>query len=131
MEWTLRIAGALLLGLGLAHGAFTRRFGWDRELQAVSLFTRQVFHVHHFFIGLTVALMGLLCLTCAPELVATRLGRVLAGGMAFFWGCRLLIQWFGYSSELWRGKRFETVIHGLFSLLWAFLTGLFAAVAAA
>jgi hypothetical protein len=35
---------------------------------------------------------------------------------------RLFVQFFGYSAELWRGQRRETVIHWLFALLWSWLT---------
>jgi hypothetical protein len=32
------------------------------------------------------------------------------------------VQFFGYSSSLWKGKPFETTVHVGFSMLWAFLT---------
>jgi hypothetical protein len=31
----------------------------------------------------------------------------------------------GYSLEHWRGKRFETFMHILFSILWLYLTAVF------
>jgi hypothetical protein len=34
-------------------------------------------------------------------------------------------QFFGYSSQLWRGKPFETFAHIAFTLFWAWLTTLF------
>ena len=52
--------------------------------------------------------MGLLCVTSADAMASTDLGRRASQGFAMFWGVRLLIQLFGYSPELWRGKRFET-----------------------
>ena len=81
--------------------------------------------VHTFFIALVVFLMGLLCLTSAVELVQTDLGKKIALGLGVFWGARLLIQFFGYSTALWRGKRFETVMHIFFSLLWIYLSIVF------
>ena len=40
-----------------------------------------------------------------------------------------MIQFFGYSSKLWRGKVFETFAHIAFTLFWAWLTALFLIVA--
>lgn len=42
-----------------------------------------------------------------------------------FWALRLFTQFFVYSPKLWRGKRFETVVHIAFSMLWTYATGLF------
>jgi hypothetical protein len=81
--------------------------------------------VHTFFIGLTVFLMGLLCLTSSTELFNTPLGSKISLGLGAFWASRLYVQFFGYSSQLWKGKIFETTIHVLFSLLWMYLSGIF------
>lgn len=129
MKLWLQINGALLVVLALLHAVFPRRFRWKEELASVSLLTRQILHVHTFFIALTVGLMGLLCLTSATELTGTALGRTICGGLLVFWLCRLLVQFFGYSTELWRGKRFETRVHVAFALLWANFTVCFACAA--
>ena len=118
-----------MIGLALIHAFFPRRFGWKTEFASVSLLGRQMMYVHTFFIALTILLMGVLCLTSSAELVMTDLGRRVSLGLAFFWFARLVIQFFGYSSELWRGKRFETAMHVIFSLAWIYLTGVFAAAA--
>lgn len=81
--------------------------------------------VHTFFIALTVFLMGLLCLTSSNELIETNLGKNISLGLGVFWTIRLLFQFFGYSSKLWKGKTFETIMHIAFSLLWAYLTVIF------
>jgi hypothetical protein len=125
MTLQLQLIGALLVVLALLHSAFGWYFNWRREFAVVSLLNRQMMHVHTFFVAFTVGLMGLLCLTSAAELVGTPLGRRVALGMGVFWLARLLIQFFGYSASLWRGKRFETGIHVLFSLFWAYLTVIF------
>jgi hypothetical protein len=125
MTLQLQLIGALLVVLALLHSAFGWYFDWRREFAVVSLLNRQMMHVHTFFVAFTVGLMGLLCLTSAAELVGTPLGRRVALGLGVFWLARLLIQFFGYSASLWRGKRFETIIHVLFSLFWAYLTVLF------
>jgi hypothetical protein len=125
MQLQIELIGALLIILALLHAGFARYFDWRREFAVVSLINRQMMYVHTFFIAFAVLLMGVLCLTSAAELVGTALGRRVALGMGGFWLARLLIQFFGYSSTLWRGKQFETIIHVLFALLWAYLSGVF------
>lgn len=125
MEIHLKIIGLLLCVLALAHVAFPRYFNWKTELQTLSLINRQMMIVHTFFLALTVFLMGLLCFTSSKELINTRLGQTIALGFAIFWSIRLLIQFFGYSAELWKGKTFETSIHIIFSLLWLYLSYVF------
>lgn len=125
MDTHLRIIGVILIGLALIHIIFPRYFDWKKELASLSLVNRQMMGIHTFFIALTVFLMGLLCLTATAELQSTPLGKKIALGMAVFWGIRLLVQFFGYSSLLWKGKRFETAIHIIFSVLWAYLTLVF------
>ena len=122
MKTWLEINGSLLVALALLHAVFPRYFKWREDLRGASLLTRQILHVHTFFIALTVGLMGLLCLASTDALLSTPLGRQLCLGLFVFWLCRLLIQFFGYSSALWRGKRLETAAHVIFAGLWLNLT---------
>ena len=131
MKLQLELIGSAMILLALVHLAFPRYFAWKESLAGQTLLHRQVVKVHTFFIALTVFLMGLLCLTSARLLVDTVLGRRIALGLAFFWGCRLLIQLFGYSTKLWRGKPFETAVHVAATLAWVWFTAVFAWVAAA
>lgn len=128
MELQLKIIGILLIGLALLHIGFPKYFKWATELQPLSLLTRQMMQVHTFFIALVVFLMGLLCLTSAAALVHTPLGQRLSIGIGLFWGIRLFVQFFVYSPLLWKGKMFETTVHIIFSLLWAYLTFIFFAI---
>lgn len=121
----LKLIGFLLVILALLHVAFARYFNWREDFAPVSLINRQMMYVHTFFVAFTVLLMGLLCLTSAPELVGTPLGRRLALGCGIFWLARLLVQFFGYSAQLWRGKRFETFVHVVFTMLWTYLSAVF------
>ena len=125
MEIQLKLIGFFLVVLALLHAAFARYFNWRQEFAVVSLINRQMMYVHTFFIAFTVLLMGLLCLTSAAELVGTPLGHKVALGCGLFWLARLLIQFFGYSVQLWRGKRFETFVHVVFSALGTYLTAVF------
>jgi hypothetical protein len=125
MELHLKIIGWILVLLSIIHVVFPKRFNWTEELSSLSLINRQVMYVHTFFIALMVLLMGVLCLTSAKELIETDLGKKIVLGLGFFWMIRLFIQFFGYSSKLWKGKIFETTIHIIFSFLWAYLSTVF------
>lgn len=129
MELHLKIIGVLMIILSLVHILFPVYFEWKNQLQAVSLINRQMMYVHTFFIALTVLLMGLLCLSSSQELIATALGKKIAFGFGVFWCIRLFIQFFGYSSRLWKGKKFETIIHIVFSILWIYLSAVFIRIA--
>lgn len=120
-----KIIGFLLIGLALVHLIFPKYFNWKEELKSLSLINKQMMTIHTFFIALVVFLMGLLCLTSATELIETRLGKTISLGLAIFWSLRLIIQFFGYSTKLWKRKRFETIIHILFSGLWIYLSIIF------
>lgn len=125
MELHLKIIGFLLICLAGIHLIFPKYFNWDKELHSLSLMNRQMMYIHTFFIGLIVFLMGILCLTSADEIVATPLGKSIALGFGIFWIIRLFIQFFGYSSKLWKGKRFETTIHVISTLFWTYLSYVF------
>jgi hypothetical protein len=125
MEIHFKIIGSLLILLALVHVIFPKYFNWKQELSALSLANRQIMYVHSFFIALMVLLVGLLCLTSSGDLVNTTLGKRISLGIGIFWGARLLIQFVGYSSKLWKGKSFETAVHIVFSIFWTYLTSIF------
>ncbi|KFF01482.1 hypothetical protein [Chryseobacterium luteum] len=125
MELQLQITGMLLIALAFIHIIFPKYFNWEKELRSLSLINREMMRVHTLFIALTVFLMGLLCVTSPHELTEPGLGKKIALGLAVFWTTRLFIQFFGYSSELWKGKAFETVTHIIFSLFWIYISVLF------
>ena len=89
------------------------------------MINRQMMLVHTFFIVLTVFLMGVLCVTSAHALVHTSLGKNICLGLGVFWAIRLLVQLFGYSTKLWKGKVLETTVHILFSLFWIYMSVVF------
>lgn len=125
MDVLLKITGTILVVLALLHSIFPKYFNWDTELAQLSLINRQMTKVHTFFIAFVVFLMGLLCLVETTDLIDTALGKNISLGLGVFWLTRLIIQFFGYSTKLWKGKRFETVVHIIFSILWMFLSGVF------
>jgi hypothetical protein len=125
MELHLKIIGVILLALGCIHIIFPNYFRWKEQMQSLSMVNRQMMYVHTFFIALTVFLMGVLCLYSTEDILHTRLGRHISLGFFIFWVTRLFFQFFYYSPRLWRGKLFETTIHIIFALLWAYLSGIF------
>ena len=125
MELHLKITGIFLILLASAHVVFPKYFNWKQELSSLSAINRQMMYVHSFFIAFGILLMGILCLTSAAQLVETTLGKRISLGLGLFWTARLGIQFFGYSSKLWKGKMFETVIHILLATLWTYLSIVF------
>jgi hypothetical protein len=125
MHIHLNIVGILLIALAFIHVFFPKYFKWNAELNSLSLINKQMMTVHTFFIALTVFLMGLLCVTSATEIIDTNLGRNIALGLGIFWSIRLFTQFFIYSPKLWKGKKFETTMHILFSLFWAYFCFVF------
>tara|TARA_R110000868_G_scaffold231342_4_gene484722 strand:- start:890 stop:1285 length:396 start_codon:yes stop_codon:yes gene_type:complete len=122
MHIHLNIIGILLIALAAIHIFFPKYFNWNAELNSLSLINRQMMTVHTFFIALTIFLMGLLCVISANEIIETNLGRKIALGFSIFWFIRLYIQFFVYSSKLWKSKKFETSMHILFSILWIYFS---------
>ena len=127
MEIQFKLIGSVFILLAFVHAVFPKRFNWNTELGSLSLLNRQVMIIHTFFIGLTVFLMGVLCLTSSHDLVYTAFGKKISLGLGIFWAIRLYIQFFGYSAELWKGKGFETSVHIVFSLTWTYVSGVFIA----
>ncbi|RYD76723.1 MAG: hypothetical protein EOP53_14195 [Sphingobacteriales bacterium] len=125
MEFHLKFIGLTLILLALLHFSFPRYFNWKQELHSLSIINRQLMYIHAFFIAFGIFLMGLLCLTSSTEIVHTPLGKKVAIGLAIFWAVRLVIQFFGYSAETWKGKSFETIVHIFFSLYWTYMTAVF------
>lgn len=125
MTLHLEIAGWLLIVLAFAHLFFPGYFKWASELKTLSLINRQMMYIHTLFIGLVLLLMGALCVVSSKELLETALGNKIVLGLGIFWIVRLIVQFVGYSSLLWKGKKFETFVHIGFSLLWGYFSTVF------
>lgn len=125
METHFKIIGFLLISLAVIHISFPKYFNWKAELKSLSLINKQMMTVHTFFIGLTVFLMGLLCLTSADGLLHTRVGHTITLGLCIFWLIRLFFQLFIYSPKLWKGMKFETIVHVSFTIFWIYVGSVF------
>ncbi|MFE3682222.1 hypothetical protein ACFXPM_03160 [Streptomyces sp. NPDC059095] len=127
VEVQLRLVGAALVGLGVFHAVLPRVIGWPADLAGTTLLTRQVSYAHVFFIGLTCVLLGLLPCTLPGELLAgTPLGTALLVGQTVFWGTRWLFQFAVFSPRLWQGDSLRTLGHLALSILWTWVTAVFA-----
>jgi hypothetical protein len=123
----LRLAGVVMASLVVVNLLVPRRFHWREEMSRLSLVNRQIFQAHSVFLVLTLALFSALLLTCGPALLEpTRLSRAVLSGLTIFWGLRMLMQWCFYSPLIWRGHRFNTVMHYTFSVVWVYVTTVFA-----
>jgi len=128
MLLNLRIAGVVLAALVVVNLFVPWRFGWREELAKLSLLNRQIFEVHSVFLVLTLALSSALLLACGDALLEpTRLSRAVLLGLTIFWAVRMAMQWWFYSPDIWRGNRFFTVMHVVFSATWIYMTGVFGA----
>ena len=124
----LRLAGVVMASLVVVNLLVPRRFHWREEMSRLSLVNRQIFQAHSVFLVLTLALFSALLLTCGPALLEpTRLSRAVLSGLTVFWGLRMLMQWCFYSPLIWQGHRFNTVMHYVFSVVWIYVTIVFAA----
>lgn len=123
----LRLTGVVMASLVVVNLVVPGRFHWREEMSRLSLVNRQIFQAHSVFLVLTLALFAALLLTCAPALLEpTRLSRAVLFGLTVFWGLRMLMQWCFYSPLIWRGHRFNTVMHYTFSVVWVYVTTVFA-----
>ncbi len=125
----LRITGILLAGLALMGFFLPKRFNWARDAERMSLLNRQIFLVHHAFIILILAMFSVLTLGFPRALVdpGNPLSKAILTGLALFWFIRLIVQWFVYDRQLWRGHRFNTAMHFLFTGVWLYFTMTFGA----
>ena len=123
----LRLAGVVMASLVVVNLMVPGRFHWREEMSRLSLVNRQIFQAHSVFLVLTLALFSALLLTCGPALLEpTRLSRAVLSGLTIFWGLRMVMQWWFYSPLIWRGHRFNTVMHYTFSVVWVYVTTVFA-----
>jgi len=128
VELHLRVVGVLLLALVALNLYVPRRFNWRGELATLSLLNRQIFQVHAAFICVILVMFAALALLYPRELLEpTPLARAILAGLAAFWLLRLLTQWFVYDPRLWRGRRFETIVHLVFTGVWTYFAATFAA----
>ena len=119
----LRLSGAGLILLGLAHLWFSKPLQWKQDLAKLTLVNRQIFLVHCFYVALILVLLGILSLTLADSLLQpTPLARAMLCGMTLLWALRLYIQWRVFDPSLWRQNRTNHLVHYVLTAVWVYLT---------
>ena len=113
LETGLMAAAVVQWLVALLNLLLVRLLGWSEHLGLLPLLVRQVFHVHCWFISITLAIFGTLTWRFAGEMSSgsPRIATWLAGAMGLFWGVRTAIQWVYYSPVHWRGNAKRTAIH--------------------
>jgi hypothetical protein len=124
----LRVVGVVMALLVVVNLVVPYLLDWREDMARLSLLNRQIFQAHSLFITLTLGLFSALLLTSSDALLEpTRLSRAILIGLTIFWTLRMLMQWWFYSPDVWRGNRFRTAMHGVFSVTWIYVAGTFAA----
>jgi hypothetical protein len=124
LPWFLMAASVAQIVIALLNLSLVRLLGWERELDRLSLLPRQVFHVHAWFVSITLMLFACFSLRFAQVMNAELPCRWMAGLVAAFWAIRTVLQVTYYSSAHWRGRVDATLVHGILLVVY----GAFAAV---
>ena len=127
MKEALYIAAAAQLSVAVLNLFLVRIMKWEEEVVRMPQLVREVFHVHAWFITITLAIFGVVTIRFVEELAAgtNNLGRWLAAGIGIFWLIRWLMQFFYYDSSHWRGKCAETIVHIVLIFLYGSLAGVY------
>ena len=109
----LRIAAAAQLAIALLNLFLVRLLDWKADLDRLPLLLREVFHVHCWFISITLGIFGVMTLRFADAMAASsnETCRCLTAGIGIFWAIRTVLQATYYSSGHWRGRPVRTAMH--------------------
>jgi hypothetical protein len=122
----LRLVGAVLVILGLAHLAMPRSLGWRPEFAELRALTRRIMYTHTYFIGLSCVLLGLAPLTLTSDLLAPGpLPAFVLITECVFWGLRWCAQFIAFPPAVWRGRRLYTIGYVAFTALWTWIVAVF------
>ena len=127
MKEALYIAASAQLAVAVLNLFLVRIMKWKESVARMPQLVREVFHVHAWFITITLAIFGVVTIRFAGELATgtNDLGRWLTAGIGIFWLIRWLMQFFYYDSSHWRGKRAETIVHIALIFLYGSLAGVY------
>jgi hypothetical protein len=109
----LRTAASVQLSVAMLNLFLVPLLKWKDDLARAPLLLREVFHVHAWFISVTLAIFGLMSWHFAADIAerTNPIGCWLAAGIGIFWVIRTILQIAYYSSSHWRGQFGRTVIH--------------------
>jgi hypothetical protein len=109
----LLIAAAAQLAIALLNLFLGRLLDWKADLDRMPLLLREVFHVHCWFISITLGIFAVMTLRFADAMAASSNGacRWLTAGIGIFWAFRTVLQGTYYSSSHWHGRPVRTAMH--------------------
>jgi len=109
----LRIAAVAQLAIALLNLFLVRLLDWKADLDRMPLLLREVFHVHGWFISITLGIFGVMTLRFAYAMAASsnEACRWLAAGIGIFWAIRTVLQVTCYSGSHWHGRPIRTAMH--------------------
>jgi hypothetical protein len=109
----LRIAAAAQLAIALLNLFLVPLLDWKADLDRMPLLFREVFHVHCWFISITLVMFGVMTLRFADAMAASsdEACRWLTAGIGLFWAIRTVLQVAYYSGSHWHGRLVRTVMH--------------------
>lgn len=113
LELLLQLVAVAQLAIALLNFSLVRLLDWKRDLAQMPLLLREVFHVHMWFISVTLLIFGVITWRFAPEMAhgGAEICRWLAAGIGSFWAIRAVLQITYYSSSHWRGNIGRTLAH--------------------
>ncbi len=113
LQIALMVVAAAQMGIALLNLRLVSLLEWEEELERVPLLMKEVFHVHAWFISITLTIFAAVTWRFAGEMATTAspLAAWLAAAIGFFWAVRTVLQVTYYSSSHWRGQVGRTVVH--------------------
>ena len=113
LETGLLLAAAGQLCIAMLNFALVRIMRWKDDLARVPLLVREVFHIHAWFISITLLIFAALTFRFAGEMAAVSepVYRWVACSIGSFWAIRAVLQVTYYSSSHWRGIASRTAVH--------------------
>ena len=113
MKSCLQIVAITQLGVAALNLFLPRILKWKEDIARMPLLLREVFHVHAWFISITLSIFGVMTWRFASEMAAgtNEALRWLDAGISVFWAIRAALQVVYYSSSHWRGLLLRSAIH--------------------
>ena len=124
---SLQIAAVAQVAIAILNLFLVRLLGWREAISQMPLLLREVFHVHAWFISVTLVIFGAMTLRFSTDMAtgASLVCRWLAAGIGLFWLIRTVLQITYYSSSHWRGQLGRTVAHVTLLALYGAFTVLY------
>jgi len=120
LQTALQIVALAQLAIAVLNLFLVRMLHWRSDLAKMPLLLREVFHVHMWFISVTLLIFGVVTWRFSPDIAdgTLEICRWLAAGIGLFWATRAVLQVTYYSSSHWRRNPERTTAHVLLLLVY-------------